>query len=278
MTRSGESASIPSGTGVHRVGRAATLLIVIQFAVCAAVTCGEEVIPRELHAWGRFEPGATKTERTTAQSFGLAGDVEAASTTERRTTLVAVDEESYTLRVETTIEAAGKTVNSETTITRGYDDQERSSDGQGEHRLIAAGTAASVIDLQSHPCNVYESISTDQVERRVSRLFYGAQPPNLLKVETTHVPLAGGAPSLTSYDVFSLDMPWRVGAETYAGAHVRIVRRHPKGSVVTWSIVVPDLPGGVVSSSSKELDASGRLLNRSTLELIDYDVPGDAGE
>jgi hypothetical protein len=34
--------------------------------------------------------------------------------------------------------------------------------------------------------------------------------------------------------------------------------------------VVRDVPGGVVSHSSKEVDKNGRLRRRSTLELLDY--------
>jgi hypothetical protein len=41
------------------------------------------------------------------------------------------------------------------------------------------------------------------------------------------------------------------------------------------SVVVGDVPGGVVSHSSKEVDKNGRLLRRSTLELVDYNIDPD---
>ena len=33
-----------------------------------------------------------------------------------------------------------------------------------------------------------------------------------------------------------------------------------------------DVPGGVVAHSSKELDVAGRVVNRETLELVEYQV------
>jgi hypothetical protein len=36
-----------------------------------------------------------------------------------------------------------------------------------------------------------------------------------------------------------------------------------------------DVPGGVVSQSSKEVDKNGLLVRRSTLELLDYNADPD---
>ena len=53
---------------------------------------------------------------------------------------------------------------------------------------------------------------------------------------------------------------------------MKTVYRNAKGTVTTLAVVLPDVPGGVVSHSQKEVDASGRVVRRSTLKLLDYSV------
>ena len=53
-------------------------------------------------------------------------------------------------------------------------------------------------------------------------------------------------------------------------SHLKTVQKSPKGTVITLAVLCPEIPGGIISHSSKELDANGRLVRRSTQELIDY--------
>ena len=57
-----------------------------------------------------------------------------------------------------------------------------------------------------------------------------------------------------------------------SAVYVKTLQKTPKGTIYTLAVVCPDIPGGIVSNSSKELDSSGRLIRRSTLELVDYNT------
>jgi hypothetical protein len=65
-------------------------------------------------------------------------------------------------------------------------------------------------------------------------------------------------------------MPCEVLADVNATAEVRTVYTHPNGSIITLSFVSDEVPGGVVSYSSKELDKSGRLARMSVLKVVGY--------
>ena len=78
--------------------------------------------------------------------------------------------------------------------------------------------------------------------------------------------------SETTTEVTALDMPVRVKNEIRNGYHLKTVHRNGKGTVTTLAVALADVPGGVVSHSLKEVDPSGRLVRRSTLELIDYNT------
>ena len=56
---------------------------------------------------------------------------------------------------------------------------------------------------------------------------------------------------------------------------MKTVHKNNKGTVITLAAVLPDVPGGIVRHSSKELDKTGRVVRRSTLELVDYGTNSD---
>ena len=70
-------------------------------------------------------------------------------------------------------------------------------------------------------------------------------------------------------------MPLKVQGEARNGIYVKTIHKNPNGAVTTLATVVPEVPGGVVSNSSKEVDKNGRLVRRSTLELIDFNDDPD---
>ena len=76
--------------------------------------------------------------------------------------------------------------------------------------------------------------------------------------------------SETLSEVVALDMPQRVLSEIKNVACIKTVQKTPKGAVTTLAMSSPDVPGGVVSQTTKETDTTGRLVRRSTLELLNY--------
>jgi hypothetical protein len=86
---------------------------------------------------------------------------------------------------------------------------------------------------------------------------------------TTDVP-TGAVLSENTMEVVGLNMPCEVLGVMKSAAQVRTTHRNGSGTATTVAFVVPDLPGGVVSYSSKELDRSGQATRRSVLRLTDY--------
>ena len=55
-------------------------------------------------------------------------------------------------------------------------------------------------------------------------------------------------------------------------AEVQITHRHPHGLTTARGINCPDVPGGIVSQSAEDFDASGKLLRRTKIELVDFET------
>ena len=255
----------------HSLRQSSLGLCWLVFAV-ATSSVSADGVKREFHAWGRFKVGSARHEKIFTQSYDATGKLETTSVTEQKSTLTALDEDSYTLRIETTVEVAGSQVQSTTTLRRGFNDVEFSESSESTATIANQGPSKVIVDNAPIDCQLFQAISKGKIERTVTTLYYSERSPHLLKREVTRIPLAGGMPSRSIFEVLSLDIPWKVGAELHSSAIGRTVRRHAKGRVVRWSVIVADIPGGIVAESTKELDANGRLLRRSVLELLDYEI------
>jgi hypothetical protein len=104
-----------------------------------------------------------------------------------------------------------------------------------------------------------------------------AVEPYVLKRETAVFKSDGSTleDPQTTAEVIALDMPYKVLHEIKSTAYERTIQRSTRGTNVTFDVTCVDVPGGIVARTSKELDAQGRMLRRSTLELVDYRVVDD---
>lgn len=79
---------------------------------------------RQHHPWGRFSEGSWSLVRVVTETLDASGQVTSTSTTQTKTTLEKVADEGVTLKVETTVEVAGKTLAAPAQITRqGFADE-----------------------------------------------------------------------------------------------------------------------------------------------------------
>jgi hypothetical protein len=76
----------------------------------------------------------------------------------------------------------------------------------------------------------------------------------------------------TVSEVYALQMPFKIGNEIKIASHERIVRQTPEETLISLDVTVPEIPGGVVSRTTKELDTSGKLIRHSTMEIISYHI------
>ena len=233
---------------------------------CAAEEAG---ISARHHSWGRFQPGAWKLVRVSTESLDENGRVIAVNITETKTSLLRIDADGVVLEVEVGVEVAG----------RQFDGQPQCLK-QGFHGELAGGevkflpvVAAEVsIEDQKVPCRSQQvEVAGPSGRTSVSVFFSDTRFPYILRRQSKTTDAGGtNVVSETLSEVVALDMPQRVLSEMKNVACIKTVQKTPKGAVTTLAMSSPDVPGGVVSQATKETDPSGRLLRRSTLELLSY--------
>ncbi|MDY0167307.1 MAG: hypothetical protein RBS80_12235 [Thermoguttaceae bacterium] len=247
---------------------------ILTLAVFGLDGLGQDIeVCRQYHPWGEFQPGAWKLVRVFTETLDEDGLVTGTSTSETRTTLLQMDDRGITLEVATTVEVAGKRFEAESqTVDQGFW-------GQTETQTLRPGKVSPTritVGEQTVACQVRELEIIGSSTRTTSKVFFSADvQPHVLRRESVTTTLDGNEKlGETTIEVIALDMPFRVLSEIQPSAHVRSVNRHPKGVVFTLAVTSGTVPGGVVSHWSKEMDRTGRIVRRSTLELIDYGLEG----
>jgi hypothetical protein len=253
-----------------RFGAISLLLVAILIAATGRICLGqEEEVPREHHVWGRFLPGAWKTVRIVTETFGPDSQVKSTSVADIKTTLTDADLDYYTLWIESTAAVAGKRIVSQPqVVSQRYNGATPGQIVQGR----SLGNGRVTIDGAEYPCEVRQYEVTGDVSRTTTTVHYSSRTvPYVLERKSDSVDLATGAVTgRTTMQVVALDMPYKVLEQTCSSTHFKCVSQHDKGTTITLTISALDVPGAVVSQTTKELDARGRLVRRSTLELVDY--------
>jgi hypothetical protein len=254
--------------------RAAILKTTLAIWVAASVSLSAAAqqtpsLTAELHPWGKFEPGAWKRMRMVTETYNEQGTVASTNTTDSKTTLFDVEDDSVTIESRACVEIAGKRFESEPQLVK-----------QGFHgevlspNLKVKEPAAGQIEIDDRKiaCQVLKLESANGASKTATTIYYSTSvAPNILKRESKTTDLEGKTMlSETTASLVALDMPCQIAGGTHLAAHVKTVQKSPKGSVITLSVLCPDIPGGIVSHTSKELDANGRLVRHSVLELLDY--------
>jgi hypothetical protein len=248
-----------------------TLAIAIASA-CAGPAAAEDLsFPSEHHPWGRFPVGSWKQVRTTSETLDSKGKITNIAVTDTRTTLIAADESTYTLRTEVTLDVGGRRIATTPQVAKyGYYGE---SPGQGvSAKHVSDGPL--VIDGRSIPCEVRQIIVESSGSKLTSTLHYSPQvAPFVLRRDTS---VEGGSEDKRSsslVEVVALDLPQRVRGELKQASYVKTTYKLPQVTKVTLEVHCEDVPGSVAAHWASETDAGGRLVRRSTLELIGYAVP-----
>jgi hypothetical protein len=263
---------------VHVIGRNAiyhgSLLFLVIGAWSLPCLAQESPLSRKNHLWGRFEPGAWNTVRVVTETLDEKGLVTSTNTTETTTVLATVDKNGVTLEVYSTIEVAGKRFEAEPEVVK----QGFHCEPSGKEMTIKDPAAGQVvIEGRKIPCNVQQIECTAQTSKTAITVSYSdTVPPYMLRREcTTTDPEGKNTISETTVEIEALDMPWQILMQRKPTATVKTTYKHPKGTVITWAQVSAEVPGGIVSHTSKELDKNGRVIRRSTLELVNYGLQCD---
>ncbi len=254
---------------MHRLPVCFLTLVIVVSAVSRLANGAESGVTAMLHSWGRFDPGCWKLVRVISETLDEQGQVVSTCTTDTKTTLVDIDNEGVTLEVSARMEVAGKRFQADPqTIKQGFH-----GEVADPHLSIKPPVDGEVvIGARSIPCKVQQLEAEGPKGKTVINVYYSSSvAPYVLKRECiTTGSDAATPPSELTMEVIALDMPVRLNDQIRTGVHVRTVQRNGKGTVTTLAIVIPDVPGGVVRHSSKEVDKNGRVIRRSTLEVLDY--------
>ncbi len=128
-----------------------------------------------------------------------------------------------------------------------------------------------MIERNKIPCRVQRLDFSGESKTLVTVYYSDEVAPYILKRHSVTTDLEGKKVlGESAMEVDGLELPWEVLGETKNVASVKTVQKHDKGSVTTLSMTSPDVPGGVVHHTSKEIDAAGRLTRRSVLELVSF--------
>ena len=232
------------------------------------------LIPRTQHAWGRFQKGAWRRVRVVTESFEENGRLASTTTRETTTLLEDVSATGFALGIQTTVEVAGQRIDKQPQILR----QGFSGERQDQKVSITrVGDGEVDINGRQVPCEIRRMVLGGGASKRVIHSYYSASvAPYILKQETTSTDGNGAtADYRTRVEVIALDMPHKVLAEIKTTSYIKTIHTNGKSSTITLEVHCDAVPGAVVAHTSKELASSGRLLSRSTLELIDYGIGED---
>jgi hypothetical protein len=176
------------------------------------------------------------------------------------------------LEVEVAMEVAGKKFKARPQyVTQGFNGE---SAGQRLVSIRELGRGTVKVNGREIDSDVRQMVINGSDQRRTTTVHYcSAVEPFVLKRETNTTDVAGHVTLAQNVvDVVALDMPLKVLDKMKTVSHVKTTSTRPAGATVTLETHCLDVPGTVVAHTSKEVDESGRVLRRSSLELVDYYV------
>jgi hypothetical protein len=258
----------------RRLSRCAWLRLAVVAALFLSLGtpafAAECVIPQYRHPWAAFRPGSWKQVRVTTETLNDAGEVESTTVTETRSMLTAVDADSYSLQIDVTVEVGGKRFAPDTKTTRhGLQGESPGEEVKVRHLadqdLVVAGRA-----IRVHRAEL-EIAGSER--RRVTRFQYAdTSLPYVLARQSTTYNAAGQVQQETTVTTEEVNVPRILLGYRHRTWKTRTEQKHPAGRVVTQEVHAAEVPGGVVQHTSEEFDAAGKLLRRSTLELVNFGV------
>lgn len=248
--------------------------IVVATSIASVVAAQDEVVfPKRHHAWARFKPGAWKTVRAITESFDKDGKLISTNVALTRTSLVSVEGPQVTLRVEGTVNLGGRDFDSDPMETK----QRLCGAAAGQKVMLKVGGKAKVtIDGETYECSVIEAETTDPEKKTITttKVYYSdAVSPHVLRREIVTVDATTKEEkSRTTISAYALDMPQRIFAKVRPTSIFKAVYVNGDTRKITWAVSSADVPGEIISKSTKVVDKTGRVLSRTTVELVDYDL------
>jgi hypothetical protein len=140
--------------------------------------------------------------------------------------------------------------------------------------LAVVGEEDLQVQERTFRCQIRQSEHAVDGKRTVTRIWSSPEVNAFeLRRQTTIIEEATGRTlEETLMEVVSLPLQRRILALIRPTAEIRIVHRHARGSTSTSGYCCPEVPGGIVSQTSEDFDAAGKLLRRTKIELVDFET------
>ena len=236
-----------------------------------AAAKAQPLIPAENHPWARFPVGSWTRTRATKESYDARG-VATTSVEEVRTVLKAATASSYTVSTEGFLEIGGRRFAIQASdVTAGLSGETPSETVQSADKV---GESELVINGRKVLCEVRQAVLIDQDRKRKTvKVFYSPEVrPHALRREWVIAQQPDAAGSSMVEEVVSAGLPYEVLGELRSAAFLHTVHKQAAQTKESVEVICYDVPGGVVAQWSKDLDAEGKLIHRTTKELIDFQV------
>lgn len=221
--------------------------------------------------WEDFGVGSWKLVRLYRETLDEKGMVESVSIDDTKSTLVDVSESGCTIKAEVTVEVAGRRFSADPKYFQ------KSWDVSQASQEVVVGERGVKITGQVYPTDLRTILTRGKDANQKSLVYYSNQvSPYVLRMETKTSDTDGKATYDSLLEVVAVDMPHKVLSEIKTTSHVRILEKmHSTGrEKLTVELHCTDVPGWVISHTSKVIDTkqNGRVLERTTLELLDYEA------
>ena len=250
--------------------RPAFWLLSLVLAVTGPFCCGQlaraEGLSRHHHYWGRFQPGAWNLVRVETATFEETGTT--TSIAETRTSLEEVHEDGVTLLIKKAVGLTGKLLDNNPQAVR------QAFHGVASQKATVTNLGAGIVTIQGRPitCEVEQVEVSTPTGKITTKIYYSdnVEPYVLRRESVKTAPDSETVLSETIVEVVALNVPCRKIPGLSRATYVKAVHKHAGGTTERVSEVSTAVPGGIVSQTSKELDANDHLVRRTTLELVDW--------
>ncbi len=237
----------------------------------APKTTPQPLIPAEKHLWARHPAGSWAQSRSTIESFDKLG-VATTSVETIKSTLKAADATGYTLSIERSVSIDGRQF-----PLLAYE-MTMGLSGEKENETVLSfqtlGESELLVDGRKVPCEVRQAVVNGEGNKRTTvNVYYSPEViPHALKREWIDAATPEANSSTVIEEVVAIGLPYPVAGQLRSAAFVHTAHKLPGQSKESMEVICNDVPGGVVSQWSKELNAEGKLLRRTTSELLAYQV------
>jgi hypothetical protein len=228
-----------------------------------------EDVARYLHPWSGFGSGSWRQVRVVSETLDESGQVVQSSTAETTTFLLGIDTQQVRLRIVSAVEVGGKKFDAPPSeLVQGFHGQSH------EEKVVVKQLEAErlTVDGRTFDCQRQQVEITGPEQTRLITISFTDDPFPLVLRRATTARESMDVAFTSTEEVLAVDMPYKVLDKLRQTVHTRTLHKNHKSTTTTLAVVCPDVPGHIVAYWTREVDNQGRLIRRSTMELIHFEA------